>query len=113
MDDNDDDDELLVEEDKGKNADNTNKKISLDTKMKEFEFASRSYIDPKKPIIVRIDGHCFHTFTAGLNRPYEKWLHELFVKTTAILVRDFKFNLGYTQSDEITLVYLPLLAKEK
>lgn len=80
--------------------------------MKEYEFATRSYIDNKLPFIVRLDGHGFSKFTKGLKRPYEKWFHDNMVKTTAVLVHEYSAALGYTQSDEITLVYFPKLKKD-
>ena len=58
-----------------------------------------------KPIIVRLDGKAFHTFTKGLNRPYDMRLSMLMVQTTAHLVEKTHALMGYTQSDEITLVF--------
>jgi len=75
--------------------------------MKGFESKGRSYVDPSKPMVIRIDGHCFSKFTRGLRKPYEEWLHIAMVRTTAKLVKDFSATMGYTQSDEITLIFLP------
>jgi len=58
-----------------------------------------------KPIIVRLDGKAFHTFTRGLNRPYDMRLSMLMVQTTSHLVEKMHALVGYTQSDEITLVF--------
>ncbi|KAL4496171.1 hypothetical protein ABPG72_012908 [Tetrahymena utriculariae] len=90
--------------------DNKNKK-PIGDRMKEYEQNARSKIDPSLPAIMRIDGHSFSKFTKGLKKPYDEWLHKLMVETTAALISEFNFTIGYTQSDEITLVYLPSFDK--
>ena len=57
---------------------------------------------PLLPIVARIDGRCFHTFTKGLDRPFDATLARMMVDTTQFLVRETNANMGYTQSDEIT-----------
>lgn len=56
------------------------------------------------PVMVRLDGKNFHTFTRGLTRPYDSRLSELMVRVTKHLVDETCARIGYTQSDEITLV---------
>jgi len=85
----------------------TEKTESLGDRMKAYEESTRSYIDHKLPLIMRLDGHSFSKFTRGLKKPYEEWLHKIMVKVTATLVNDYNAVLGYTQSDEITLIFLP------
>lgn len=63
--------------------------------------------DKRLPLICRLDGKAFHTFTRGLQRPYEARLSELMVDTTRYLVEHTHANVGYTQSDEITLIWIP------
>ena len=60
---------------------------------------------PGLPICARIDGKRFSRWTAGLERPYDVRLSELMVETTRELVRETQALLGYTQSDEISLVF--------
>lgn len=60
---------------------------------------------PRLPVIARIDGRAFSTFTTGLPRPYDARLHALMVATTTRLMEEFHAVVGYTQSDEITLVW--------
>jgi tRNA(His) guanylyltransferase len=57
------------------------------------------------PVVARLDGKCFSKFTKGLNRPYDKRMSELMVETTTYLVKETCACIGYTQSDEITLVW--------
>lgn len=57
----------------------------------------------RTPILVRLDGKAFHTFTKGLQRPFDKRLSDLMVDTTKFLVEQSNATVGYTQSDEISL----------
>jgi tRNA(His) 5'-end guanylyltransferase len=59
---------------------------------------------PKLPIIIRLDGNNFHNWTKGLNRPFDEGLTDLMIETTKFLVDETNAVIGYTQSDEITLI---------
>lgn len=59
------------------------------------------------PLVIRLDGRAFHTFTHGLDKPLDVSLKEAMIRTTEYLVEEFKPNTGYTQSDEITLIFMP------
>lgn len=61
--------------------------------------------DSSKPLMCRLDGRAFHTFTKGLNRPYDQRLSQLMIDTAKFLVNETHAKLGYTQSDEITLCW--------
>jgi tRNA(His) 5'-end guanylyltransferase len=75
---------------------------------KTFEMAEASRrLMPGLPIMARLDGRAFHTFTKGLRRPYDERMTDLMVRTTKHLVLNEHPDLGYTQSDEITLCWLP------
>lgn len=58
------------------------------------------------PLMARLDGRAFHTFTKGLRRPYDVDLSQLMIDTTKYLVEQTHAVVGYTQSDEITLAWL-------
>ncbi len=60
---------------------------------------------PRIPVVARLDGKGFSKFTKGLSRPYDERLSKLMVETTKYLVKETNANCGYTQSDEITLVW--------
>ena len=60
---------------------------------------------PRIPFIARLDGKGFSKFTKGLKRPYDERLSKLMIETTKYLVKETNANCGYTQSDEITLVW--------
>ena len=77
---------------------------ALGDRMKKYEaIEAGRYLIPRLPTLIRIDGKAFHTFTRGLERPYDKRLSDLMVDTTISLVGHSNAVIGYTQSDEITL----------
>ena len=56
------------------------------------------------PIYIRIDGHKFSKFTKGMKRPFDNRMTESMRDLTVELMKAFDARLGYTQSDEISLV---------
>ncbi|MBU1221590.1 tRNA(His) guanylyltransferase Thg1 family protein [Myxococcota bacterium] len=60
---------------------------------------------PLLPVCARIDGKGFSKFTKGLKRPYDERLSELMRLTTGYLVKETQACIGYTQSDEISLIW--------
>ena len=81
-------------------------KTTLGDRMKNnYENITRYYLTRKIPVIIRIDGKAFHTFTRGFKKPFD----DIFVKTMQETMKYLCENiqgcvLGYTQSDEISLV---------
>lgn len=60
------------------------------------------------PIVARLDGKSFHTFTKGLKRPFDLRLTNLMIETMLFMVERTGADLGYVQSDEISLTwYVP------
>jgi len=69
---------------------------------------------PGLPLVIRIDGRSFSKFTHGMVRPFDGNFTDLMVDVTKYLVGQLNAVVGYTQSDEITLVLDPAtLAKSK
>lgn len=83
-----------------------NKSNSLGDRMKEnYENRSKTYLIRRTPVIIRLDGKAFHTFTKGLKRPYDEVFHGTMNSTMKYLCENIQgCKLGYTQSDEITLL---------
>lgn len=80
-------------------------------RMKEYEKEYTSAHVPINQILcVRIDGKGFSKFTKGFKKPFDDALSSVMVNTMKKLVEDTHASIGYTQSDEITLIYTP---KEK
>lgn len=81
-------------------------KDSLRDRMKQYEMAEAGRrAMPGLPVIARLDGRAFHTFTRGLDRPFSRNMSEAMRLTMEALVEEFHCQVGYTQSDEITLVW--------
>ena len=86
---------------------------TLGNRMKIYEGAeAMRKLMPLLPIMVRLDGKAFHTFTKDLNRPYDTRFQQLMFETTMCLVKETNAVLGYTQSDEISLVIIPQIKSE-
>lgn len=82
------------------------KNDSLGERMKRYEWPTTQRRAFKgQPLVVRIDGSKFHTWTKGLQRPYDERLSSVMRQVTEDLVERFQPLVGYTQSDEITLVW--------
>jgi len=73
-------------------------------KMYERMETGRSFM-PGLPIYVRLDGKCFHNFTKGLERPFDEPMRRAMADVTKYLVDETNAVFGYTQSDEISLIY--------
>jgi tRNA(His) 5'-end guanylyltransferase len=75
-------------------------------RMKEYEQSEAGRKGLKYlPICVRLDGKNFSKLTKNLERPYCKLFHNLMIEVTKILIKETGANIGYTQSDEISLIY--------
>jgi tRNA(His) guanylyltransferase len=57
------------------------------------------------PLLARLDGRAFHTFTKGLTRPFDPNMSMCMIETAKYLVQETVAMVGYTQSDEITLLW--------
>lgn len=84
-----------------------NKRDSLGDRMKRYEAASKSYLTCRTPVIVRIDGKAFHTFTKGFKKPFDTIFVNAMQDTMQYLCENIQGCVfGYTQSDEISLVLI-------
>jgi|SRR5665213_84876 len=78
---------------------------SLGDRMKGYEDAFRIYLPKRLPLIVRVDGKAFHTFTRGLQRPFDNDFMDAMLHTTIQLCDGLQgVKLAYWQSDEISLL---------
>lgn len=75
-------------------------------KLKALEgVEAKRFAQKGKVLLARLDGRAFHTFTKGLPRPFDDRLSNLMIEVTKRLVQELNANIGYTQSDEISLVW--------
>ena len=78
----------------------------LGMRMKEFyEEIPKTRLVRRMPVAIRIDGKAFHTFTRGFQKPFDEVLGKSMRETMKYLCENIQgCVLGYTQSDEITLI---------
>lgn len=75
-------------------------------RMKLYESAyTEQRVKADSVLCVRIDGKRFSKFTRGFTKPFDRDLTKAMVETTKQLVKDTSANVGFAQSDEITLIY--------
>lgn len=89
-------------------------KTSLGDRMKGYERTSSSTLLRRTPVIVRVDGKAFHTYTKKFNAetdpsmkadPFSDIMHQVMAHTAMALTwQTQNAVLGYTQSDEISIL---------
>jgi tRNA(His) 5'-end guanylyltransferase len=81
----------------------------LDQKMRVFETAQDLCVLPEMFMVARIDGRNFTRLTRETHQfaaPFDEQFRDLMVETTAHLMNcGFRIVYGYTQSDEISLLF--------
>ena len=78
----------------------------LGDRMKQWEFVETSRKAMRGlPLLARLDGRSFHTYTRGLDRPFDTRLSRCMLGTMEYLVKETHALTGYVQSDEITLLW--------
>lgn len=83
------------------------KRDDLGDRMKTYEKVSQLNLTRRMPVVVRLDGKAFHTFTKGLKKPFDENFWVTMRETTKALCENMQnCVLGYCQSDEITLVLI-------
>ena len=81
-------------------------RTTLGDRMKDnYENITRYYLTRRMPVIIRLDGRSFHTFTRGFKKPFDDILVSTMQDTMKYLCENIQgCVLGYTQSDEISVV---------
>ena len=79
---------------------------SLGDRMKEnYENITRYKLPKRSYVIIRLDGKAFHTYTRGLNKPFDANFVEDMSNTTKYLLENIQgCKMAYVQSDEISLL---------
>jgi len=78
---------------------------SLGDRMKRYETVFKTRLTPRTPVLIRLDGKAFHTFTRGMARPYDANFHACMWGAALHLCEQVEgCQLAYVQSDEITLL---------
>ena len=81
-------------------------KDSLGDRMKSnYEDRYRISLPRRTNVIIRIDGKAFHSYTKGLERPFDKALSDDMDETTKFICENIQgAKMGYVQSDEISIL---------
>ena len=78
---------------------------SLRARIRSYEDVNNTRLLSGMPVVVRVDGKAFHTFTRGFNKPYDEIVSSC-MQTAMLKLCEESQNciMGYTQSDEITII---------
>lgn len=89
-------------------------KTSLGDRMKRYEAVSQGSLMRRTPVIIRLDGKAFHTFTKKISQhndsslktgPFSEKLHQIMEYTSFQLTKQIQnAKLAYFQSDEISIL---------
>ena len=89
-------------------------KTSLGNRMKTYEVVTQSKLLRRTPVVIRIDGKAFHTWTKRITRevdpslvdtPFSIRMHQLMMDTAQCLCSQMQNAVfAYTQSDEISIL---------
>lgn len=82
------------------------KNCSIMQRMKaNYEGRSKTFLTRRTPVIIRLDGKAFHTYTRGLDKPFDEGLILDMEASTKFLCENIQgVKIGYCQSDEISLL---------
>ena len=70
-----------------------------------YEEIPKTKLMRRTPVAIRVDGKAFHTFTRGFQKPFDEVLIRAMQETMRYPCENIQgCVLGYTQSDEITLL---------
>ena len=72
---------------------------------KNYESRSRTFLTRRVPVIMRLAGKAFHTYTKGLDKPFDEGLIEDMQQTAIHLCKNIQgAKCAYVQSDEINIL---------
>lgn len=65
-------------------------KDALGDRMKKYEYITRTHLVNRCPVIIRIDGKAFHTFTRGFKKPFDEVLVKSMQETMKYLCENIQ-----------------------
>lgn len=89
--------------------------MELSARMKAYETVSDLTLTRRLPCVIRLDGKSFHhwTRTVQASRPFDATLHTVMTETLRALCQTLQGTvLGYTQSDELSLIVQDYFARD-
>jgi tRNA(His) guanylyltransferase len=86
------------------------RKDALGDRMKRYEEPTRFTLPRRTYTLLRVDGKAFHSWTRGLNRPYDTTFMECMNRTAIRLCETISGSqFAFVQSDEISLLAVDFL----
>jgi len=81
-------------------------KDDIGNRMKDFyESRTRMFLPRRTYTIIRVDGKAFHTYTRGLNIPFDKKFMDNMDKTSCYMCENIQgAQFAFVQSDEISIL---------
>lgn len=80
-------------------------KDNLGDRIKRYEIVAKPYLTRRMPVIIRVDGKAFHTFTKNFDKPFDKEVVEAMAYATGKTAQAMQgFKLAYVQSDEASFL---------
>lgn len=84
---------------------NDKKRDSLGDRMKRFERDFSFTLTRDFPVLMRLDGKAFHTYTKGLDRPFDVRIIAAMWEVAKVLCSEIQgAKIAYVQSDEISIL---------
>jgi len=82
---------------------------SIDARFKNnYEQAFKHVLPWRMPVIVRLDGKCFHNFTSKMAKPFSyAFTYDMNLVAKYLIEEVDTARLAYVQSDEISLLLIP------
>lgn len=78
---------------------------SLAARMKEYEQAARSTLTNRLPVIIRVDGKAFSSYTRGCERPFDVSFGDVMLDVAHELINSVQnAQVAYVQSDEVSVL---------
>ncbi len=76
---------------------------ALGDRIKRYEAVTHYTATGRTPLMIRVDGRAFHTFTRGMDRPFDlHFIAAMAGAATALAAQMQGFKAAYVQSDEAT-----------
>ncbi len=76
---------------------------SLGDRIKRYEKTFSPMTLHRMPVMIRVDGRAFHSFTRNIQKPFDKPFMAAMVSASLDVARDMQgFKVAYIQSDEAT-----------
>jgi len=72
---------------------------------KNYESRAYHYLTRRVPVVIRVDGRAFHTYTRGLKKPFDRLFMDAMVTAAHRVYAEMQgCKMAYVQSDEASFV---------